>query len=148
MRNLFTKSLAAFAAAAVAALQLAAMPAGAKKNTLPDFSSFGAVGTLTAEQTVAVAGAIYQGLESHADSVDFTKLKMEPIAPTTDNMYSIHKIYNTVANGWEVGILAKREDTSYAMGGSIMKMRLSYWVDDAEYADEYDGRTRYHLRRC
>ncbi|MBR3629666.1 MAG: hypothetical protein IKN55_04250, partial [Oscillospiraceae bacterium] len=137
MRNLFTKAMAAIAAAAVAALQFAAMPAVAEKHAVPDFTSLGAVGTLTAEQSAAVAGAIYQGLAQHADSVDFTGLEMEPIAPTTDNMYSIHKIYNTVANGWEVGILAKREDTSYAMGASIMRMRLTYWADNANYAEEY-----------
>ena len=139
MRNLFTKCMAALAAGAMIALQLAVFPASADNDmtndTTPDFSSFGAVGDLTEEQTLAVSEALYKALEQHASYIDIKNIQIDS---TMVNMYSIHKIYNTIVNGWEVGILAKREDTTYAMGSNYIEaIKLFYQVDDNDYDAEY-----------
>ncbi|MCR4643804.1 MAG: hypothetical protein K5695_00140 [Oscillospiraceae bacterium] len=142
MRNLFTKCMAALAAGAMIALQLAVFPASADNDTTndttdttPDLSSFGAVGDLTEEQSTSVAKAIYQALEQHAAYINIRDLRIDS---TMVNMYSIHKIYNTIVNGWEVGILAKREDTTYSMASDYIEaIKLFYQVDDDEYDATY-----------
>lgn len=145
MRNRFMKCLATGAALAMVLMQTMILPAKGQDADTPDFSILGAIGTLTKEQTIAVAESIYTGLAEHADFAAFSDPDMPSIAASTENIQSLMRVYSTVISGWDVGVLANKSSSNCRLqydtekGDFILGMSIYYLVDadsyDAAYAD-------------
>ncbi len=112
----------------------ASFPAMAKENTIPDFSSLGAVGVLTEEQTVMAAQSIYEGLESHKKVAVFN-FGDNTITPSTEAFESLGDLFGAIASQYEVGILANRHSlgiclATYQNTPYISGVNIAYQVED------------------
>lgn len=138
--------MAAASALALTLVQAAILPEQrASAAKLPDFSWLGAVGSLTEEQTAAVAGAVYEGLAAHEKAVyfDLNERNVEFISANLDTMQSVMNVYVTVAAAYDVGILANRSFLNLISGydasgtENFIGIGVSYLVDDDVYDAEY-----------
>ncbi len=136
MTNSIKRKLAAFAAACMAFMQTALLPASAETTEVPDFSVLGAVGCFTAEETQKIAEQIYLGFASHSSVIVLAGEDM-PLIPKNENG-SIAKIAYAVAD-MEACMLVNDSKFGYASSGDyITKMgNIKYFADDASYEQEY-----------
>ena len=101
-------------------------------SSVPDFSCFGAVGTLTEEESRKTAEAVYRALQAHSTQVS---LKGIGIDLTNDNANDIYHICYTVMGGWDVGILAVKNKISY--NTYFDRVNLNYRFEGDEYDAQY-----------
>ncbi len=125
-------------AAAVLSCALLAQPVDtfvlhtAAKQSIPDFSYLGAVGSLSEQETQKTAEAIYLGLYEHADHI---ALQPYGLDITQQNYKDFSAVYREVAGGFTVGLLTDASYISYSSGADYIYP--SYFIDDPdEYAAE------------
>ncbi|MBR2088553.1 MAG: hypothetical protein IJ906_15800 [Oscillospiraceae bacterium] len=125
------------------AAQTAAIPTYAAETDMPDFSGLGAIGTLTAAQTQAVAESIYTAVKNHQSVAALSTKSGEFIPAKSENMDSIMSVFATVIGGYDVGILTIKNQISTRMsrsskiGNYISGVNIFYLVSDTSYSATY-----------